>query len=178
MNLKFQLSINERTADTQSDNSQQPDASAQLDHESRTRLLVDLGLQQVGRSRSFTEQLNAKILSSFQNFLVILSLEIPIIVYFQQAGKITGWDWVLLALWLGSSILAMVIFTQFVWPQKYADTDLFSKTRFEDLCEASTLEILSDHLDALRTCDNKNLEVYEVLKDEGIVSFQPLPPTM
>lgn len=141
------------------------------DIENRTKLLVDLGLQTVSRLQSHTDQLNTKILSSFQNFLVIISLELTLFVFWLSMQKIVLSFSLPCLLLLFNAIGGIVAFSLFVKPKKYRDVDLFSEERFNDLCGSDTIGILNDHLDGLVTTARHNLAVHKILKEQYIASL-------
>jgi len=151
------------SADNPSDETESLTDADLSDIECRTKLLVELGLQKVCRLQSFTDQLNAKILSSFQNFLVLISIELTLFIYFLGTGQVNLSSLFPCLLWIGNAIVGIILFTHFVWPKTYTDVEMFTETRYKILCETEGIDILKDHLDALKMMDNKNLQTHDRL---------------
>lgn len=132
-----------------------------LELEKRMKLLVDEANQVFNRSLSNIDSLHRKIITIFQIFLVLISIEVVVITYHTQNGfQFTYFSKFLLlwvSCWAAFSFLTLVIL---LIPRWYKDVSIFEEKRFDELCKLSSTDLLSDFLYQTKKAFQYNDPIY------------------
>jgi hypothetical protein len=115
--------------------------------EKRMKFLVDESNQVFNRFSSNIDSLHRKIVTLFQIFLVLISIEIVVITYHSQNGFQFSYLSKFLLLWVlcwGVYSFGILIFL--LYPRWYKDVTIFDEKRFEEVCKFDTEDLLSDFL--------------------------------
>ncbi|MFA5269587.1 MAG: hypothetical protein WC379_16600 [Methanoregula sp.] len=129
--------------------------------EKRTKILVDEANQVYNRFFSNIDALHKKIITLFQIFLVLISIESVIIVFHLQNGYkfseiskfLTFW-----IIWWG--ICSFLLLVYLVYPRWYKDVLIFEEDRFKELSNYSSQTLLSDFLYHMKESYDFNKPLY------------------
>ncbi len=115
--------------------------------ETRMKYLIEESNQVFNRFSSNIDSLHRKIITLFQIFLVLISIEIVVITYHSQNGfKFSNISQFLLYWVFCCGVFSLGTLIYLLFPRWYKDVTLFEEKRFEELSNMSSEVLLSDFL--------------------------------
>lgn len=127
-------------------NSAYRDEKDLVEKKEQMKILLDQVNVSFDRFLLTVNNINSKILSLFEIYIVLVTLQISIMVYFIDVKKISTPFILLLGFGLFIIIMTIMNFLHLTFPKSYEHIDMFEKNRFEELCESNRYDLLSDFL--------------------------------
>jgi len=149
--------LNEVISDTESELSEEEREKL----EKRMKILIDEANQVFNRSISNIDSLHRKAITLFQIFLVLISIEVVVITYHSQNGFHFSYISQFLLIWIlcwGFYSFGTLVFL--LTPRWYKDVSIFEEKRFEELCNLSSKDLLSDFLYQTKEAFQYNDPIY------------------
>jgi hypothetical protein len=144
----------------------------QISLENRTKILVDEACQVFNRFLSNVDSLVKKIISLFQMFLVLISIEIAIITFHLQNGFVlSNVSRYLLYLICFLGFLSFVVLVYLVYPKWFKDVSIFEEKRFNELCVLDEMDLLSDYLYNMKTSYQFNVPIYNKITKGFYIAY-------
>ena len=114
------------------------------DTSERSQILLNEANILLDRYIANIDKINSKIISLFQIYLVLITIEIAIISTSSapmspQKGFVFG---VMTCL----SAITIVYFSYLIWPKSYDHVEIFKERRFDELCNSEKNELLLDFI--------------------------------
>jgi hypothetical protein len=132
-----------------------------LELEKRMKILIDQANQVFNRSITNIDSLHRKIITHFQIFLVLISIEVVVITYHTQNGFQFSYFSKFLLIWVSCwglfSLISLVIL---LIPRWYKDVSVFEEKRFDELCKLNSIDLLSDFLYQTKDAFQYNDPIY------------------
>jgi hypothetical protein len=129
--------------------------------EKRMKILLDEANQISNRFFSNIDSLHRKIITLFQIFLVLTSIEIVVITYHTQNGYIFSYIPGFLLIWFFCwGFFSFVILIFLLYPRWYKDVTIFDEKRFSQLCNMDSHALLSDFLHHTKEAYQYNEPLY------------------
>lgn len=115
--------------------------------EKRMKTLLDEVNQVFNRFISNIDSLHRKVITLFQIFLVLISIEVVVITYHSQNGYNFSYISQFLLIWTSCwGFYSLITLIFLLIPRWYKDVSIFEEKRFEELCKLSSKDLLSDFL--------------------------------
>jgi hypothetical protein len=147
---------------TNDDNNNQfaEESAEKLEH--RTKIFVDEANQVFIRFLSDFDSLTKKIVTHFQIFLVLISIESTVILALIRNGeKFSYWEITLLIVIILLSFSSFLILLYLVHPKIIKDVKIFEDGRFDELLMAPPQELLSDYLLQMKKAYDHDVQIYK-----------------
>jgi hypothetical protein len=128
----------------------------------RSQILLDAANISFERFLSNIDKINTKILSMFQIFLVIVTIQITL-VGFGDKTKLSCINYLFLSWIVILAIFTFFYFSYLLWPKTYEHVEIFNEERFNELCSFPKEGLLSDLLYHTRKAHLSNIENYKML---------------
>lgn len=126
-----------KAIETMSDTNLKDDDSSE-----RSQILLNEANILLDRYIANIDKINSKIISLFQIYLVLITIEIAIIstssATFSQQGVF------FLGVITSLSAITIVYFSYLIWPKSYDHVEIFKEKRFDELCDSEENELLLD----------------------------------
>ena len=132
------------------------------DSDERTRILLEEANISFDRFISNIDKINSKIIALFQIFLVIVTIQITLIG-FGDKSNFSCINYVLLSWILVFAIFTFIYFSYLIWPKTYEHVEIFKDERFNELCNVTKTDLLSDFIYHTRKAHLANIENYRML---------------
>lgn len=110
----------------------------------RSQILLDEANILLDRYISNIDKINSKIISLFQIYLVLLTIQIAILV--NSTIIVSCENYFILGIIASLSTITITYFSYLIWPKSYEHVEIFRENRFDELCQSEKNGLLSDFL--------------------------------
>ncbi|ADN36777.1 hypothetical protein Mpet_2029 [Methanolacinia petrolearia DSM 11571] len=137
----------------------------------RTSLILEEARIQFDRFGLNINLINSKIIASFQIFLVLVTIQTTVFLYFLGTREMLDSSYYVFGWFLIFSILTFVIFLFLLLPKEYKYPSVFGEERREKLSRVEKYQIVSDFLYHTIDSYDSNRKTYSILKDGYVITL-------
>lgn len=130
----------------------------------RTSIILEEARSQFDRFHSNINSLNSKIVSLFQIFLVVLTVQVTIFLFYLENNEIQCISYCIFCCLILVSIVIIAISLILMWPKTYEYPSLFGEERFNELSRVEKYELVSDFYYHTKKSYDFNQKNYFILK--------------
>lgn len=130
----------------------------------RTHLILEEARSQFDRFHSNVNSINTKIVSLFQIFLVVVTIQVTVFLYYLDIKEIECISYCIFSCLILVSTFTFISFIYLMWPKEYEYPSLFGEERFSELSVAEKHEIVSDFYYHTKKSYDFNQKTYCTLK--------------
>jgi hypothetical protein len=110
----------------------------------RSQILLNEANILLDRYISNIDKINSKIISLFQIYLVLITIQIAIVS--TSTTKIHSESYYIFGAIACLSVITIVYFSYLIWPKSYDHVEIFREQRFDELCDSGKNELLLDFI--------------------------------